>query len=266
MSLLQQNNLSFNKRSRFPKPLLVAVVLIIIILVNDSALGFVSKVTYSIGGSIWKTQSVVVNTFNNIATAFKDKQGLERKNQTLHEEIDRLELSSIWTEVLRQENDSLRELLNRESEKNFIAASILTRPNQTLYDTFVVDVGRRDGVNVGARVFGVEKIAIGSVTEVYLRTSLISLYSSPGRSIDVLLGDESVSVKAVGRGGGDFEVRVPRGVDVSKGQVVLSPGLDNGVFGVVEEVVALPADSFQTILFSSPINIQSLRMVAIMLR
>ncbi len=266
MNLLQQNKPSRNSRSHFYKSLIVIIILIVIILTNNSVLEFASKITNSIGNSVWKSQSVVVNMFGSIATTFKDKQKLQDKNQILNEEIVRLRLFSIWTEVLRQENESLRGLLNRESDRNFIAASILTRPNYTLYDTFIVDVGRRDGISVGSRVFGVEKVAIGTVTEVYLRTSLISLYSTPGRATDVLLGEDTIAVKAIGRGDGDFEIRVPRGVDISEGQIVLSPGLNSGVFGVVEEIIALPTDSFQTVLFSSPINIQSLNMVAIMLR
>ncbi|MFC1730660.1 rod shape-determining protein MreC [candidate division KSB1 bacterium] len=269
MSFLQQNKYSRRTKSRFPKQFLVIGALaIFMILFNNFTLGGVSRLLHSVGGPIWKTQAGVINASQNIFIGLKDKQDLLYENRELREKITRLELTSIVAKVLRQENEDLRRSLNREDSRELIAAAVLARPNRTLYDTFIVDVGRRDGVTKESRVFGVGDVAVGSVEEVYARTSLISLYSTPGRSMEVLLGDgesEVIAVEAVGRGGGDFEIHIPRGIEVFAGHAIFSPELDGGILGVIEEIIALPSDSFQTVLFSSPVNIQSLRIVTIQL-
>lgn len=270
MSFLQQNKFKSRNKSRFPKSfLIIGIFISLVILFNNVTFGGISRILYSAGEPVWKSQAGVINIFGNIFVGLKDKQDLLYKNKRLLEEINRLKLASIETEVLRQENKDFRRLLNRDTKRELIVAAILTRPNRTLYDTFIVDVGRRDGVIKGERVFGVGNVAIGSVESVYARTSLISLYSTPGRSTKVLLGsvgNELVSAKAVGRGGGDFEIRIPRGIKILKGDAIFSPELDSGIFGTIGEITALPTDSFQTILFSSPINIQSIRMVTIELQ
>jgi len=231
----------------------------------------VSRLLHKVGEPIWKSQAGVVHVFGDAFTALRAKQALVSENKTLKENVQRLELSSIEIEVLKQENENLRKLLNRETSQELLAAAILTRPNRTLYDTFIVDVGRRDGVTQGAQVFGAGNIALGTVSDVYAGTSLVHLYSTPGRSTEVLIqqrkeGEGSFSVEAIGRGGGDFEIRIPRGVEVAEGGVIFSSELDGGIFGKIQEIVALPSDSFQTILFSSPVTIQSLRIVTIELQ
>lgn len=267
MNFLLQNKFSSRSKSRFPKSFLIMGVLVLIIVgINQLTFGGVSRVLYSAGGPIWKSQAGVVNAFESILVGFKNKQELQKDNERLREEVARLELSYITTEILRQENEDLRGFLNREVQRELIVAAVLARPNRTLYDTFVVDVGRRDGVTKGARVFGLGEVVIGTVEEVYSRMSLISLYSTPGRSTEVFLGSGSVVAEAIGRGGGNFEIRIPRGIEVLKGHAISSSDMSGGIFGVIEEIIALPSDSFQTIFFSSPVNIQSLRTVTILLR
>jgi cell shape-determining protein MreC len=271
MRFLQQNKFQNSLKARPRKRLLktgiiISALVLIVIIFNYFTFGGVSQILHTVGIPIWKSQAGVLSAFENLFVGLKDKQSLLTENKKLKDEAVRLKLVSIGAEILRKENEDLRMFLNRDISRELIAASILTRPNRTLYDTFIVDVGRVNGVTQGSYVFGVEEVAIGSVEEVYAHTSLISLYSTPGRKTEVLLGSELVSAKAVGRGGGDFELRIPRGIEVLEGHAVYSPNLDGGIFGVIEKVIALPADSFQTVLFSSPVNIQTLHVVAIQLQ
>lgn len=267
MSFLRQSKESRGQRGRrVPHVFLILGVLVLLIIgANHVSFGGVSRALHAVGSPLWRTQAKVADAFGYVFSGFNDRQSLRDEILRLEEEIVRLKLSTLSAQVLRHENEDLRRLLHREGEAERIAASILARPNRTVYDTLVVDVGRKDGVRMDARVFAAGDIAIGTVVEVYPNTSLVSLYSTPGRVTEVFFsGDESaVSAEAVGRGGGDFEMRIPRGVPVTKGYPVFSPLLQGGVLGVVEEIIALPSNSFQTVLFSSPVNIQSLRTVAI---
>ncbi|NQV93067.1 rod shape-determining protein MreC [Candidatus Kaiserbacteria bacterium] len=243
--------------------------MVAIILFNHLTFGGISRILHSIGVPVWKSQAGVFNVFQSVSLSIQDKKSLLAENERLRGEIVRLELASLGNLVIRKENEYFRQILNRDGSPELVVAAILARPNRTLYDTFIVDVGRRDGVVQDALVFGIGGVTIGSVDEVFAHTSRISLYSTPGRKTEVLLGDagtELVSVEAVGRGGGDFEMHIPRGIEVFEGHAVYSSSLGGSIFGVIEEIITIPSDPFQTILFSSPINIQSLHVVSIELQ
>ena len=79
----------------------------------------------------------------------------------------------------------------------------------------------------------------------------------------MLVGNEGTPAEAMGKGGGEFEVKLPRGIKVLKYEPIVIPTLGIGIFGIVEEIITNPADPFQTILFTNPINIQSIQMVTI---
>ncbi|MEX0651905.1 MAG: rod shape-determining protein MreC [Candidatus Paceibacterota bacterium] len=266
----QQNNFTRQSRSRVPKSFIVVVLLVgVLVVINILTLGSISQALHSVGEPLWKSQAGVHHAFENILSGFRDKQTLVQKNNDLTEAVTRLELASMGAEILQQENRDLKQLLNRGASGEHIVTAILARPNRTLYDTFIVDVGSRDGVTVGAGVYGVGEVAIGTVEEVYARTTRISLYSTPGRIVEVLLGSKDgalVAAEAVGKGGGNFEIRIPRGVEILEGHPVFSPHIDGGILGVIEEIVVLPSDSFQVVLFSSPLSLQSLRFVTIALQ
>ncbi len=239
------------------------VVIIFFFTINTLSLGSMSRILHSVGDPLWKGEASIVSGFSSFFSIFADKRALQEQNRALEEEVVALKLQTLSETVLRQENEELRALLNREDTTERIAAAILTRPNRTPYDTFIVDVGRKEGVSTDVRVFGPGGIVVGTVIEVYADTALISLYSTPGRVTEVVFGDDALTTEAVGRGGGDFEIRVPRGVEVTEGSPVYSPNLDGGILGVVEEVISLPADPFQTVLFDLPVNFQTLRLVLI---
>ncbi len=106
-------------------------------------------------------------------------------------------------------------------------------------------------------------IYIGEVSEVYPHISKIILYSTPGHKLSVVLGTNSVSVEAVGVGGGNFNIFLPREVEVKEGDVIIIPSITTNVFGIVEKVNFKDKDSFQTVLFKSPVNISELSFVEI---
>lgn len=271
--LLQNKNLHGRRQgSSSRKLVIVLVVALLCIGVNAMTFGSISRTLHSIGIPLWSTEANVFGAFDNIFAGLSSKKALLDENRRLQDIVDRDTFILLSTEVLRLENEDLRALLGRTSKGERIAAGVLARPNRTLYDTFVVDAGWTAGVTVGSLVYGVGDIAIGTIAEVYAGTSVVSLYSTPGRDSDVFIDTDKdpIAIRAHGRGDGDFEADIPRGIEVSQGALVFLPGLGGGeypayggVLGSVGEVRVLPADAFQRILFSSPVNLQTLRSVVI---
>jgi hypothetical protein len=121
---------------------------------------------------------------------------------------------------------------------------------------------------MGDRVVYAGTGAVGEVIEVYKTSSKIKLYSSPGETRTVLVGNQEIPGTAVGRGMGNFEVKIPRESSITPQEYVfLPPSLPGesklilGIVGVVEEDAEEP---FDRILFRTPFNVTEMRFVEIL--
>lgn len=213
---------------------------------------------------VWVGEQSAAVLFSDFFGLLASKRALVLENRTLEARLANVEPLLLERELLREENRMLKNIFGRAGEDEFLLAAILTRPNITLYDTFIVDAGENLGVTEGAVVLTEGESAIGTVSEVYSKTSLIKLFSSPGEKTNVIIGESSTPAVALGRGGGNFEVTLPRGADISVGMLVLLPDLHGRILGVVEEILVNPADPLQTVLFKNPVNMGEARFVEIL--
>lgn len=178
--------------------------------------------------------------------------------------------------ALEQENIELKHLLGRDVEyasttastsiqvpKDSVLATVLRRPPYSPYDSLMIDIGTAEGVVPSDRVLAPGNVLIGKVTEVYTNTSKVELYSNPGNTYDILIGKNNITATATARGGGVFEVVLPRDSGVAVGDVVQIPSITTVTFATVTAIVAEPARAFSTVLFSSPVNINQLRWVVV---
>ena len=67
------------------------------------------------------------------------------------------------------------------------------------------------------------------------------------------------------RGGGNFEMILPRDFILERGSVVTLPGIFPYVVAIVDTIISDPRDSFAKILLTSPINIQELKFVEVII-
>jgi len=73
----------------------------------------------------------------------------------------------------------------------------------------------------------------------------------------------NIFMQVVGRGGGNFEIILPRDLIVQKGTEVVLPGIKPFVLGIVKSFISDPRDSFQKALLVSPVNIQEIKFVEV---
>jgi cell shape-determining protein MreC len=169
-----------------------------------------------------------------------------------------------YLKSLETENEHLKELLGRKPEKDDRKlAVIISRPPKTPFDSFLIDSGENNGIEIGDYVYGEFDFLIGQVEVVSSQTSIIKLFSSPGMKKDVLIASSSTPVVVEGRGGGNFYIKVPKNIDVYEGDPVVVPGLSSSLLGVVEKVDGGEGDAYSHIYFKLPVNINSLRYVQI---
>ncbi len=199
-----------------------------------------------------------------ISSFFKSKKSIFMENENLKSELNEISARiSNYNSVL-EENTQIKEILGRKNEKTvMILAAILGKSNQNLYDTVIIDVGVKQKIKVGDTVFALGNVPIGRIAEAYADSSKVILFSSGGEKTEAMIASKNVFMPIVGRGGGNFEMILPRDFSVEKGNQVVLPGLTPYVLAIVQTIISDPRDALQKALLVSPVNIQELKFVEI---
>jgi len=224
--------------------------------VSSSSVGFLAV-------PIWKTQDFIVNTWDNIQIGFLSKKTILIENKRLKEDVAIASVKLLDRNLLFEENIELKELLGRDVTEQTVFATVLTKPNRSLYDTLIIDVGKNAGIVKGDKVLYGGTIVIGKIVEVLKNSSKVLLLSSPREVVDVIVGNNNIETLAYGRGGGVFELELPRDTEVKIGDVIAIPGIISRVLGTVEHIETKPSNPFKTILFKGPVNIFELKWVEV---
>jgi len=209
----------------------------------------------------------VGGTFESFGSYFASKKSLSLENESLRSELKENNARVSNYDSILMENTELKEILGRKSEKdNWILSAILAKPNQSPYDTLVIDIGEDKGLKSGDIVFAFGNIPIGRVDTVYKTSSKVVLFSNSGEKTRVVTSEKNIFLEIVGRGGGNFEMILPRDFTEEKGDEVFLPGINPYVLAKVESIISDRRDPFIKALLTSPANIQELRFVEVALQ
>jgi len=224
-----------------------------------------SYVSHFVFSPILVLGNSISDKLGNLGYYFISKNSLYLENENLKAQIlesqaDRANYASVVAD-----NASLKEILGRKDSKmNMVLSAILSKPNQSPYDTLVIDVGTDEGLKVGDMVFAFGNIPIGRLGAVYPSSSKVVLFSTSGEKTQVVVGNNKrIFMEIIGRGGGNFEMTLSRDMSLLKGDQVVLPGIVPHVVGVVETIISDPRDPFQKALLTSPVNIQELKFVEV---
>ncbi len=264
MTYLQKSN---RPRSSSYARVLIFVVLFFIVVGGFRMVfpSFFSTIFQYIGRPLWVTRDYFGSDIERISGFITSRTAIVTENKQLKAaaENDRLKLLTLNT--LKDENVFLKQQLGREDAlKNKVAlGAVLTKTPQTFYDTLIVDVGSDVNIHVDDLVLAGENAVIGKISVVYPHTVQVKLFSTGGEETQAFLEHDNVSVTVVGKGGGNFEIHVPQGVSVNKGDTVLLPGVLSQILGTVMDIETDPINSFQNVLVKSPVNTNQIRFVTI---
>lgn len=245
------------------KPYFFLFVILIIIVFS---LPWTRNILFSVGSPLWSIKNGIGNFFTSNAALLASKKAILKENLLLKEQITADESKLALYDLLKKENDNLKSILNvKPKNQNLLLSSVLVKPSLSPYDTLVIDNGSTDGIKVNDKVLSQGNVYIGFVSEVYSGTSKVVLYSSPGEKTRVIIDGNNIEKEAVGLGGGNFSVEIPREIDINIGDPIIIPFISTNIFGVVEKIKFKESDSFQNIFFKSPINISELKWVEVQL-
>lgn len=212
---------------------------------------------------LWKTESRVSKVLAMGSDFFRFRQSYIDENNSLKSQIASLEAELSSRSSLSREESVVLTQLGRVATSGSIAATVLVRPPQSLYDTLVIDAGKNESIRVGQEVSLPEGPLLGTVSEVFYNTAKVKLFSSAGEKINAVLERSNLSVALEGIGGGNFKIVVPRETPVEVGDRILSTDAFAHLVGVVGAIKVEPTDSFKEVLAKGPSNIFNLRFVLI---
>jgi rod shape-determining protein MreC len=253
------------KNKHKPSTIIFFIVLVVVLFYFRS--GIFSGLSYA-ASTVFRPVLVaggnIGEKFSGIGGFFSSKSTLIKENEELRNRLAESAAQMSNYGAVLDDNAKLQEILNRKPENvSLVTAAILSKPNRSLYDTLVIDAGSNNGINVGDTVFAFGDVPIGRVADISQSSSKVILFSTPGERTEVLIGVKDAFVEIVGRGGGNFEMIMPRDFVLEKGATVTLPGIIPHVVGIVETIISDPRDSFQKVLLTSPVNIFELDFVQI---
>jgi rod shape-determining protein MreC len=263
MSFHSTNNFNPNRKNTKILRISILVVFLLIIIFSFS---FTRNILFGIGSPFWNLKKGIIESFLNNSEILKSKKSLISENNILKEQISKTEKDNLILQLIKKENEELKNILNRKSDKDdYILSSVLIKPFLSAYDTLIIDVGSNYNIKVGSKVLADGIYFIGYISEVYENTSKVILYSSYGEKMPVLIGQNNVEKEAIGIGSGNFKVEMPRELDVKEGDNITIPSISTNIFGIVEKIQFKATDSFQKVLFKSPVNIFELKWVEVVI-
>lgn len=237
--------------------------MLIVWLLGGFLINIFSGSTFYIFRPIYIYSSKISDSFSFYFSFLKPKAELIEENDLLKEQAKNFAIWQLDYEILKSENESLKGIKGLLASSTTIIATVLKTPASSPYDSILIDRGSNDGVVEGLEVYAFTIVPIGVVDRVYAKSSLVRLFSSPGDTHDVYIGVSKISGSAVGLGGGNFEVILPRSNGVQIGDPVTMPSIDSNVFGVVEVIEETDGGTFERILFKNPFSFNELRFVQI---
>ena len=238
---------------------LTAFALIVLVVILP---GIFSVVAGVVMGPVHAVREWVTHSTDSLPQYLRDRDTLIKEIEALEAEIATNRTSSLTISRLQNENQTFRELLRAEADER-ILASVVARPNRLPYDVIQLDRGSEDGVVLDAPIFlGVDQV-VGQITHVASDYSFATLVSAPGFTSTVYIVGPNIYTPAEGIGGGILRVRVPQGIDLSVGDMVVLPAIESGVYGEIVSIETVPTRPEQFGYVSTGVSLQGLRFVTI---
>lgn len=253
------------QRKKFSRIALGCVCLIILFYFRVILFNGFSYVTGIIFYPFFTTGNIIGGELKSLGSYLLSKNYLYLQNQQLKAELAADDARMANYDSVVADVTGLKEILGRKNPKmQLVLAVILAKPNQSLYDTLLIDAGSGQGIKNGDTVFALGDVPIGRVDRVSDNSAKVILFSSPGEKIQASVsGQKNIYLELDGRGGGNFEMVLPKDLILQKGDQVVMPGINPYLLAITQTTISDPRDPLNKVLLTSPINVQEIKFVEI---
>jgi len=238
--------------------LFVVIVFVIFALIQIFLPHLLSAIFTTIASPFWKVG------FSIESGSLLSREDLLRKNEELKIKLEEALARIDSVSYLESENQELRRILDSTSaSSSYTLSAVIKKPPFVPYDEYIIDIGKNKGLSTTSVIYSIGDVPIGKVEEVLSDLSRVVLFSSFGQKQEVLIGEQNIPSVAIGKGGGQYEVELPKGLNIKEGDFVLSATYKGRPMGKVVSIDSDNALPFQKVYFSVPVNIYQLRWVLV---
>ena len=169
------------------------VILIIIVILSNINIENFSHIGGALGSFVMPVQNGLVYIKNKIqgnSTFFSDITTLKEENEKLKEKNSELEKSLRDKEIIKSENETLKEYVNlkdKYTEYSTVPAYIINKDTSNYSDILVINVGANDGIKVDMAVIANEGL-VGHVISVTDSTAKVQTLLDTASAVSSVVG------------------------------------------------------------------------------
>lgn len=277
-------NYNFNERDQKKKTRIIfmAVVLAIALLTasfffRNSQIFVIRTVANVITAPFKFISDGVTGGFSSISMYFGNINKVKTENLELKNELNNLQLQLLESQRILNENESLKRLLDINTTYQHFklkSANIIMREHDNFSQTFVIDVGSKDGIKLNDPVVHKEGL-VGYISSLSDNTSTVTTILDPKASVSVTIS--TINEPAILKGNLELKANnslkleyIPIDAEISIGDMLYSSGLGSIYpaslpVGKVTKVVNNKNDSDRYAIVEPCVNINTLSEVAVII-
>lgn len=182
--------------------IITIVILILIIIVSNINIQDFSNVGGALSSFVMPVQNGLTYLKNKITgnnTFFSDMASLKEENKTLKDKNSELEKTLREFEIVKSENETLKEYVNlkdKYTEYTTVPGYVINKSTSNYSNIIVINIGKNDGIEVGMPVIANEGL-VGHVISVTDSTAKVQTILDTSSAVTSVVGTarDSVVVK-----------------------------------------------------------------------
>ena len=239
-----------NKKTGIIGVVVTVIILIAIVVISNIEIENFSQIGGALSSFVMPVQNGITYLKNKITgnnTFFSDITTLKEENQQLKEENSNLEQSLRELEIIKAENETLKEYVNlkdKYTEYTTVPGYVINRDTSNYSNIIVINIGSNDGISEGMAVIADEGL-VGHVISVTDTTAKVQTLLDTSSSVSSLVGTTRDAIIVKGTLDDNDKLRatyIPTDATILEGDKIETSGL-GGIYpkgitiGTVESIV-----------------------------
>lgn len=264
------------KKKEFIGIIIAVLVLIVIVAISNIKMNNLSFVEGTFNLVIMPIQNGLTNLKNKIANNndfFTDVNNLRQENANLKEQNAKLQETLREYEMVKAENDTLKEYVNlkdKYTEYTTVPAYVINKDVSNFSDTIIINVGAKDGIEVNMPVIS-ENGLVGHVISVTNSDAKVQTIVDTASSVSCILASSKDTIVAKGTLEAASSLRatfIPTEATIMQGDTIETSGI-GGIYpkgilvGTVNKVVNTKNITDRYAIIDTAVNFSKLQTVLV---
>lgn len=253
--------------------IIILILLIVLTNVDTTEKSYFDSLVSSITLPFQTTFTNIKNKLSGNNNFFVNMDELKKQNEELKAENKKLSEQLIEYNVVKSENDILKEKMNlteKYVDYSTISADVINKDVSNYSSTLILNVGKKDGVSKGMNVIA-DKGLVGYITSVSEKTSKVQVIIDPASTVSCNISTTSESVICKGTLENNQNLRVtyiPTNTDLIIGDSVETSGV-GGIYkqgihiGTIKEIITTVNSTDRYAVVESAVDFSKLNTVLV---